>query len=400
MNWRSWRDFAAGGGYDVYIYRHDLAQILISKYLWMAQIPIKGFIMPEVRERDTASEPFPIIPLGDVKSLPRKRNIRVIVAEDDCVHDQVRGLFRAFGITRLYFANDVIIQLISEKMMPRQKEVWQFEINLADHCDLNCQCCDHFSPLAEEAYLDLEQFTRDMRRMSELMDGQTGLVKLLGGEPLLNKQITEYMRVARECFPAAQICIITNGLLLPRSGDDVFGNALWEAAKRYEVEIYMTKYPIPLPIDKITEQAEAHGIQVTLVPPENKKAARFWICSDLSDLSYAGEKFSVKDALDLSGQQEKYRWISCFHFNRCTTLKEGKIYTCPIIAYSYIFNQYFEQHLEVKDDCYIDIYKAGSFQEITEFVTHRPSFCDYCAVHKRSIRPWKKSERSIDEWAL
>lgn len=29
-----------GSGNDIYIYQHHPAQMLISKYLWMAQIPI------------------------------------------------------------------------------------------------------------------------------------------------------------------------------------------------------------------------------------------------------------------------------------------------------------------------------------------------------------------------
>ena len=71
-----------------------------------------------------------------------------------------------------------------------------------------------------------------------------------------------------------------------------------------------------------------------------------------------------------------------------------------MIPYAHYFNDAFGQNLEVKEDCYIDIYKASSFKEIAEFCTHRTSFCDYCAVHKRSARDWKQSEHDINEWVL
>lgn len=33
-----------------------------------------------------------------------------------------------------------------------------FVYHLADHCNLNCKCCDHFSPIAKEQYADLASF--------------------------------------------------------------------------------------------------------------------------------------------------------------------------------------------------------------------------------------------------
>ena len=71
-----------------------------------------------------------------------------------------------------------------------------------------------------------------------------------------------------------------------------------------------------------------------------------------------------------------------------------------MIPYAHYFNEYFNKNLEVKEDSYIDIYQAQSFEEIAEFCTHRTSFCDYCAVHKRNSRSWKQSEHNIEEWTL
>lgn len=385
---------------DIYIYQHDLTQMLISKYLWMAQIPIKGFIKPEVRYSDIINEPFPIIPLAEVKHLRKKQNIRIIVASDDCVHNQIIEMFKVFGISRIFFVSEWNQRTIVKKMMPRKSTDFLLEVNLADHCNLNCQCCDHFSPIAEETYLDFDQYVKDIHRLAELMDGKIGLMKLQGGEPLLNSRVIDYVKVTRECFPESYICLFTDGLLLPKLGQKEKDN-IWEAVREYEIEVRLTKYPIPLQTDQIVEQAQIHGVPVIFFDqPKYRKEARLWILSEIGAGKYRGEKHSVKHPFDLEGKQEKYRWISCYQFNEVPVLRDGKIYPCPMIPYVHYFNKKFHQNLGVKEDCYIDIYQVSSYTEIAEFCTHRTSFCDYCAVHMRSTRTWKQSEHSMEEWVL
>ena len=247
--------------------------------------------------------------------------------------------------------------------------------------------------------LDFEQYVRDIHRISELSGGKIGLMKLQGGEPLLNPRVTEYMKATREVFPDSPICLFTDGLLLPKVGERNDDN-FWDAVRRYEIEVRMTRYPIPLDIERITQQAERHGVPVTFDPPVCKGGARLWIFSEIGALDYHGIKHSVKHPFDLSGLQEKWRWVSCYQFNESQVLRDGKVYTCPMIPYAHFFNEKFNVNLEVKEDCFIDIYKAKTMEEITEFCTHRTSFCDYCAVHHRSVLEWKQSSHDISEWTL
>lgn len=65
-------------------------------------------------------------------------------------------------------------------------ELMQIEFHLADHCNLNCKGCTHFSNLVKEPVLaDYEQFRQDLRRLSGLFSNIYEIF-LLGGEPLLN----------------------------------------------------------------------------------------------------------------------------------------------------------------------------------------------------------------------
>ena len=390
----------------VFIYRTEPTQKLISKYLHMAELKIDGFIKPEVYEGDRVNEPFPIWnfvqirnKVEDFKKEEGGLSAGVIISTDDSVYTQIIDTLKLIGINDVFLVSEWNKRTIPKKMCPRKVEDFYLEVNLADHCNLNCQCCDHFSPLATKTFLDYDQYVMDIKRLAYLTDGKMGIMKLQGGEPLLNDRLIDYMRVTREIFPDTLICIFTDGLLLNRWDTDDEKN-IWEAVKKFDIEVRMTQYPINTRTDEIVRRAKAHGVPVTFAPPEFKKGCRLWIFSEIGDLKYRGIKHSVKHPFDLSGNVEKYRWISCYQFNESIVLRNGKIYTCPMIPYAHYYNDYFGQNLEVKDNCYIDIYKAGSYEEIAEFCTHRTSFCDYCAVNKRHALIWKQSEHSMDEWTL
>lgn len=63
----------------------------------------------------------------------------------------------------------------------KPRERIKFELHLAEHCNLNCKCCNNFSPLAKAEYLDLEVFRKDIRRMHELFGGEAEQITLMGG---------------------------------------------------------------------------------------------------------------------------------------------------------------------------------------------------------------------------
>jgi MoaA/NifB/PqqE/SkfB family radical SAM enzyme len=223
---------------------------------------------------------------------------------------------------------------------------------------------------------------------------------LLGGEPLLNERLMDFIKITREVFANIPIYVFTDGLLLYKWGLYEDDRNIWKAIKKYRIMVKVTQYPIEIQLDRTIEQAEKYDVPIFWDTPYEENVAGLWILVEEGDRNYRGEKKSTKHPFDLSGNVEKYKWVSCYHFNYCTVLRSGKIYPCPLIPYSVYYNKAFNQNLEIKDDCYIDIYKAKSYKEIAEFLTHRVSFCDYCAVDKRCQRSWKQSEHSMEEWTL
>jgi len=93
-----------------------------------------------------------------------------------------------------------------------------FEVQLADHCNLNCASCSHFSPIADEHFLDVDTYKKDCARFAELAGKYVRRIHLMGGEPLLHKNIVDIIEITRSNFKKSIIIIVTNGILLDRMG--------------------------------------------------------------------------------------------------------------------------------------------------------------------------------------
>ena len=83
---------------------------------------------------------------------------------------------------------------------------------------------------------------------------------------------------------------------------------------------------------------------------------------------------------------------------RCTTLRNGKIYLCPIVANIHIINKHFNTKFNVSEKDYIDIYKVKNIKEILKFLHKKIPFCRYCDFSKPSIAIWTISKKELSEW--
>ena len=260
--------------------------------------------------------------------------------------------------------------------LPEKKpsKLIHFTIHLADHCNLNCVGCDHFSPLAEPYCISIEEFKKDFIRMGELFSHKCSRISLIGGEPLLNPDIIELMKIARENFTEGDIQIITNGILLLRVGED-----FWRACHDNKIRINMTHYPIKLDVDAIKSLADKFDVEFTCVTTG---------------------KTMYKEPLDLSGKGDpRYNFIRCGRSNGCITLWKGKLFTCTMIPNVHFFNKAFNQNIPVTEADYVDIYSDIKPEEILrKMATHVP-ICSYCNIkgYQDGIE-WRVSKREMSEW--
>ena len=270
-----------------------------------------------------------------------------------------------------------LIKKILRKNMWRKSFIPVLHIHLTDHCNLNCRGCDNFSPLSPEVFADIAVFERDCARISELSDGLQE-IQILGGEPLLHPQVIDFLNIARKYFPKATLKMVTNGVLLLKQETD-----FWEACRRNNIEIMVTKYPVKIDHEAI----ERH------VKNQNVKFSFYGNTANV-------EKNMQCMPLDLSGKQNaRDSFLRCGSANRCISLDNGKIYTCAIIPYVKYFNAHFGKNLAVTEADYLDIYKVKNMDEIVDFLCKPMPFCRFCnpkgmiwdigyGVSKKDIREW------------
>jgi MoaA/NifB/PqqE/SkfB family radical SAM enzyme len=250
-------------------------------------------------------------------------------------------------------------------------------MHLADHCNLNCVHCSHYSPLAEPKFVDAGQYESDFKRLAELGADKLELIRLMGGEPLLNSNAASLAGIARKYFPECKIQIVTNGVLLLKQ-DEIF----WRECGKNNIEIFISYYPVSLDYNAINGAAKKYKIKLSFGKDDRIKTREMG-----------------KFELDLDGKQDfEKSFRKCGAANGCANLREGKIYPCPTSAHIGIFNKRFGRNLELSEKDSVDIYRAESMDEIFEFLRKPVPFCRYC-TNKGGTTQWRASKKEITEWA-
>lgn len=257
-----------------------------------------------------------------------------------------------------------------------------FTVDICDHCNLNCRGCSHFSPLAEPNFYDLNEYEKDMSRLSELTGGgNVDRIGIMGGEPLLNPDVLKYLAIARKYFPYTMIRLVTNGILLPVQTDN-----FWQTLSQLNIVIEYTEYNLNLDFAKIDSQIQKFNVPVHVYRGQQNKNNII--------------KTLWKMPLDLTGNQDSIKnFMDCFLANECIALKHGRLYTCAIAPSIETFNKYFNKNIQLTEYDGIDIYKATNIKEILEFLAKPIPFCKYCKVKGRTQgNPYGISKREIEEW--
>lgn len=243
------------------------------------------------------------------------------------------------------------------------------EVHVTEHCNMNCKGCGHFSCIAEEEYADIEQYKKDIKRISELF--YVDRFRLMGGEPLLNKDVCQFLDIARSTLKNSCIYLVTNAILLPAM-DETF----WATMKRNNINLDITLYPIMFDKEvSIIELCLKHGITLNLSKTQ---------------------KFFKRD--DFTGSQNYVESYNACKYKHCRFISNGEISTC---AYPFVirhFNKYFGY--DIKPSGTINIYEKGiNAKKILEFLNAPIEMCKYC-YEKETTFDWEVSKKDINEWTM
>jgi len=212
-------------------------------------------------------------------------------------------IFLFFVVRNTYsFFDDII-----KKMLGKKPTLYYVELCVAEHCNLNCKGCAFFSNIVDgQVFYDLEQFKKDISRMSELF-GNIRNITLLGGEPLLSEELPQFIAESRKNFPKAKVRVVTNGLLCKSMSDELI-NSFRDNNALLHITLYK---PLFKSIDKIKEYLRSINVNFIVGTP----AATFM------------KTFNEKGDSDV-----KKAFKHCLR-KRCTYLSDGFVSVCsfPIL---------------------------------------------------------------------
>lgn len=369
----------------IWIYGRGEAQEWLLRFLDMiGGVSVEGYVVSFSPSKEKfCYREMPVKLIDDVIDL---EDTGVILALPDYYHGDIIPRFRARGFYNYFSLTEHSRLGIAEQIAPRNKDEMTFEISLADHCNLSCQMCDHFSQLSEEWFVDLEQLKKDMRQMGEIFAHEIGAITLLGGEPTLHPDLLEIIQYTRGQFPHTELIVLTNGVLLTKLENSSSGN-LWEVLKEYDVHVTVTVYPVKLDYVAIEEKAKEYGIALKM-------------SSDIHATEATKQtKISDKHTMDLNGTVPKSHCVHCLYFNKFNVLKDGRYYMCPVQAHINIFNKRFDTNLQYMEGDYLDIYQVKDWHEFAEFGSRWVPFCRFCDQKNWGhASEWKTSNKSIEEY--
>lgn len=306
---------------------------------------------------------YPILSLDELQKI--KADIIITVRDQTVMKEIYDGLLgyragriywhyahREFSYADTYedFLREECIHL---KDLAREKGILSHvEMHISDYCNLNCRGCTHFSPIFERRLPDTAKRIEDVRRLSE----KVGVILqffIMGGEPLLNPEITRYVERIREILPDTDIWVVTNGLLIPTVGEEVL-----KCMRENNISVSISEYgPTHRMADQIIERLRGAGLHYSIRPYDIK------------------QKF-IKPLSLTADSKYKKRCIS----EGCINIWEGKIARCPTLMYIDKFNERFGTALP--DDGIYDLDGCPEGSELLGLLQQEVPLCRHCVENE------------------
>jgi organic radical activating enzyme len=224
------------------------------------------------------------------------------------------------------------------------------EMHISDACNLNCRGCAHYSPTFEKELPDIESRLNDVRRLNEKVSHIMQFY-ILGGEPLLNPQVDEYVREIRKILPTTELYIVTNGLLINKLESETL-----QTIRENNVWVSISEYPA------------THD----LIGQMKVKLDESHILHEIRPYK---QKFNIPLSLN-----ENSRYPQFCLGNNCVTIWNGKVSRCPRVMYIPHFNSYFGTNLP--EEGTLDLADDISGQELVDFLCKEVPHCKHCVKNE------------------
>jgi len=231
------------------------------------------------------------------------------------------------------------------------------DLNVVENCNFRCTSCSHVSPLNSPWSMPLDMIERDLSALKPFVQFQA--INVLGGEPLLHKEIVEVLRLVKRIgVHVRHMVVITNGSLLVRMPED-----FWNELDYLQISIYAKLDLANVELAKRKSDQYQFGLGTTVFTHFHKQ---------FRTIPNDGSHF-----------------MSCHWRTNCHTVHRGHFALCP--------QSLFFPRAENEDrfgDCLplegLTEYKLNRFLNRTEPM----KTCQRCCANEMKPEPWRESSKA------
>ncbi len=237
------------------------------------------------------------------------------------------------------------------------KSLPRLQYHIADHCNMNCVSCSHFSSLVhEEKLMDMSVMERDLKQLKQLVK-HIDVIEILGGEPFLNPDWKEYVILTKRFFEYSQVEFITNGTMLWKlTSED------WAFIKENDVIFRMSLYK-PF-------WNKADGIVALLKEKNIRYSVNYRVMT----------RFAYMFLKEPKGTAEDNR-INCA--SDCFQLYYGKMTPCSRMMYIHFFNDYFKT--DYPEEAAVEsVYDIDDYEQLLKKIKRPMALCQFCNIHLKN----------------
>ncbi len=281
-----------------------------------------------------------------------------------------------YGHEMLFHKNLLEKENLITKYIDRN-ELDTLEIHIADHCNLNCKNCSMFCGLVKKPnYSDYMQTQNSLCVLKQIFN-HIKRIRIIGGEPLLNKELNKYLYMIRKIYPKSNIRVITNGILVTDMKDDLI-----TAFKDTSAKLIITSYlPLIGKLDKINDFLKDKEIDYEISE----------IVTDFQKIyDYTG-----KQNMELS-------FNACHWKGACATLYENQIAPCFVPFVIKNLSENFHLNIGTSGTLKLDSDKLNK-EKIRKLFNTPFDMCRYCAPRGITSK-WEicddNSINNIYDWSI
>lgn len=376
-----------------YIFGTGPFAIDVAKILERFNIKIDGFLKIGDKEKNNNLKLYNEIPLlyVDEKSSFDFFNSNIIITKKPIIMGDTIDFLRKNKVSNLYIVDEKILfdDIINIEQLNRyidkidlQKPFLNYlEMNVVDHCNLNCKGCAHFSNICDNNIVKLEEFKRDMELIANNFNVYN--FRVLGGEPFLHPELKELLCILKEKLKGTRITIVTNGLLLDRADKE-----LLDYISKNDILLTLSLYePTYEKIDKIKAILNEYNIKYLFNDDFYRPLEKI-------------DKFQTRLTLEKEndGLISSKKCTGRF----CRFVRNGKITKCYYPLLVDILNKKYGTSFIVDENDYIELDKITNGWDVIDRLNKKIPFCDYCSINDFEF-DWKgyhKNDKDISGYVL